>query len=91
MCATTVTEFTALGVAQSLVDSFISTYGWPDKLLPENGPHVRTGLSRNLYHFGGVKKLATSLFHAVCNGGAERIDHDMSQMLPCEVNERQND
>ena len=39
----------------------------------------------------GVRKLATSSYHPNCNGGIERVNHTMAQMLAMVVNERQDD
>ena len=39
----------------------------------------------------GMHKIATSSYHPDGNGGVERINHTMSQMLAMLVNERQGD
>lgn len=39
----------------------------------------------------GVQKLSTSSYHAMGNGGTERVNHIMAQMLACVVNEKQGD
>ena len=39
----------------------------------------------------GMHKIATSSYHPDGNGGVERINHTMSQMLAMVVNERQDD
>ena len=39
----------------------------------------------------GVRKLATSSYNPNGNGGVERVDHTMAQMLAMVVNERQDD
>ena len=39
----------------------------------------------------GIRKLTTSTYHAMGNGGTERLNHTMAQMLSMVVNERQDD
>ena len=39
----------------------------------------------------GVRKLATSSYHPNGNGGVERVNHTMAQMLAMVVNERQDE
>ena len=81
MHATTAAEFTAAGVAHVLVDKYIPTWGCPQKLLSDNGLQFCSELSHEVYRLLGVKKLATSSFHAMCNGGTERVNHTLAQML----------
>ena len=38
-----------------------------------------------------MHKLATSSYHRNCNGGVERVNHTVAQMLAMVVNERQDD
>ena len=51
----------------------------------------RLQLSQAVYQLLGVYKLATSSYHPNCNGGIERVNHTMVQMLAMVVNERQDD
>ena len=44
-----------------------------------------------MYQLLGVRKLATSSYHPNCNGGVERVNRSMAQMLDMVVNERQDD
>ena len=39
----------------------------------------------------GIRKLTTSAYHPMGNGGTERVNRTMAQMLSTVVNERQND
>lgn len=83
--ATTSAEFTASGIAHIVIDQFIRTWGCPAKLLSDYGRQVLGKLPREVYRLMGIKKLATGLFHAICNGGTERDNHNMAQMLSCVV------
>ena len=44
-----------------------------------------------MYQLLSVNKLATSSYHPNCNGGVERVNQTMAQMLAMVVNERQGD
>ena len=46
--------------------------------------------SQAVYRLLGVRKLATSSYHPNGNGGVERVNHTMAQMLAMVVNEQQN-
>lgn len=81
MYATTADEFTALGVAQILVDSFIPTWGCPAELLSDIGPKVCAELSHLVYRTVYIKELASSPFYAMRNGGTEPVDYIVAQML----------
>ena len=48
-------------------------------------------LSQAVYQLLGVRKLATSPYHSNGNGGVERVNRTMAQMLAMVVNERQGD
>lgn len=44
-----------------------------------------------MYKLLAVRKVATSSYHPNGNGGVERVNHTMAQMLAMVVNERQDD
>lgn len=46
---------------------------------------------REAYRLTGVKKLAMRSFHAVYNGGTERVNRTMAQILSCFVKEQLDD
>ena len=48
-------------------------------------------LSQAVHQLLGVRKLATSSYNPNGNGGVERMNHNMSQILAVVVNERQDD
>ena len=91
MYAVTAAEFTAEGTADILVNRFIPLWGCPISLLSDNGLHFCSKLSQAIYKRLGVRKVATSSYHPNGNGGVERVNHTMAQMLAMVVNERQDD
>ena len=91
MFAVTWAEFTAEGTANILVNRFISLWGCPSTLLSDNGPQFCARLATAVYKLLGIHKLTTSTYHPSGNGGVERVNHTMAQMLAMVCNEHQND
>ena len=91
MHAVTAAEFSAASTADILVNDYIPKWGCPKSMLTDNGRQVCSELSRAVCKVLGIRKLTTSAYHAMGNGGTERVNHTMAQMLSMVVNERQND
>ena len=91
MFAVTTAEFTAEGTANILVNRFIPLWGCPSTLLSDNGPQFCARLATAVYKLLGIHKLTTSAYHPSGNGGMERVNHTMAQMLAMVCNEHQND
>ena len=87
----TAAEFTAEGTANILVIRYIPLWWCPRTILSDNDLQFCSKLSQAVYQLLGVHNLATSSYHPNCNGGVERINHTIAQMLAMVVNERQND
>ena len=84
-------SFTTEGTANILVNQNIPLCGCPRTILSDNGLQFCSKLSQAVYQLLGVHKLATSSYHPNCNGGVERVNHTMAQLLAMVVNERQDD
>ena len=91
MFATTAAEFTAKGTANILVNRYIPLWGCPSTLLSDNGLQFCAHLATEVYKLLGIRKLTTSAYHPSGNGGVERVNHTMAQMLAMVCNEHQND
>ena len=65
--------------------------GVPTHHNSDNGLQFRSKLSQAVYQLLGVRKLATSSYHPNGNGGVERVNHTMAQLLAMVVNEQQDD
>ena len=91
MFPVTAAEFTAEGTANILVIRYIPLWWCPRTILSDNDLQFCSKLSQAVYQLLGVHNLATSSYHPNCNGGVERINHTIAQMLAMVVNERQND
>ena len=91
MFAVTTADFTAEGTANIVVNRFIPLWGCPFTLLSDNGPQFCARLTTAVYKLLGIHKLSTSAYHPSGNGGVERVNHTMAQMLAMVCNEHQND
>ena len=87
MFAVTAAEFTAEGTANILVNEYIPLWERPRTILSDSGLQFCSKLLQAVYQMLGVHKLATSSYHPNCNGGVERVNQTMAQMLAMVVNE----
>ena len=90
MFAVTAAEFTAEGTVNIPVNKYIPVWGCPRTILSDNGLQFCSKLSKAVYQLLGVRKLATSSYYPNGNGGVERVNHTMTQMMAMVVNERQD-
>ncbi|CAB1102179.1 unnamed protein product [Ectocarpus sp. CCAP 1310/34] len=73
------------------VNQYMTKWGCPTTLLSDNGLHFCSKLSVAIYEVMKIKKVTPSSYHPQTNGGTERVNHTMAQMLAVVVNEQQND
>ena len=88
--AVTAAEFTAGGTANTLGNQYIPLWRCPRTILSDNGLQFCSKLSQAVYQLLGASKPATSSYHPNGNGGVERVNNTMAQMLAMVVNERQD-
>ena len=86
----TAAEFTAEGTANILGNQYILLWGCPRTILSDNGLQFCPEHPQAVYQLLGVHMLASSSYHPNRNGGIERVNHTMAQMLVMVVNERQD-
>ena len=91
MFAVTAADFTTEGSTNILVNRFIPLWGCPSTLLSGNGLQFCVQLATAVYKHMGIHKLTTSVYRPSGNGGVERVNHAMAQMLAMVCNEYQND
>ena len=87
MFAVTAAEFTAEGTTNIVANRFIHLWGSPSTLLSDNGLQFCAQLATAVNKLLGIHKLATSAYHPSGNGGVERVNHTMAQMLAMVCNE----
>ena len=91
MFAVTTAQLTAEGTANILVNRFTPLRGCPSTLLSDNGPQFCARLATAVNKLLRIHKLTTSAYHPSGNGGVERVNYTMAQMLAMAYNEYQND
>ena len=72
---------TATVVAQTLCKNFLIHYGWPEKILTDQGKSFENNLIRELYKLAQVKKLYTSPYHPETNGQCGSFNASLIKML----------
>ena len=72
---------TALTTAKLLWNNFIIHYGFPDKIISDQGQNFESELLVNLCEVAGVQKLRTTPYHPQTNGQCERFNSTLLNML----------
>ena len=72
---------TALATAKLLWNNFIIHYGFPDKIISDQGQKFESELLANLCELAGVQKLRTTPYHPQTNGQCERFNSTLLNML----------
>ena len=72
---------TAQATARILWDNFICHYGFPEKLISDQGRNFESDLIKELCKIAGVQKLHTTLYHPQGNGQCERFNSTLCNML----------
>ena len=54
---------TAVIIAKTLCENFLVHYGWPEKILTDQGKSFKNNLIQELFGLAQVKKLCTSPHH----------------------------
>lgn len=89
--AVTTAILTAEGTADIFVNRYIALWGCPLTLLSDNGTQFCSKLAQACYKLVGVRKVATSSYHPIGNGGVEGVNHTMAQRHGVVVNELRDD
>lgn len=75
------TNQTAKQVAQKLWNNFFCLYGFPQRLLSDQGANFESKLISELMDLAGVKKFHTTPCHPMCNGQTERFNCTLRNMI----------
>ena len=84
-------ERTAEGTARIFVEQYIPLWGCPHTLLSDNGSEFVARLSLAIYKLMRIRKIATTAFHPKSNGGVERVNHSLAQIISLIISEQQDD
>ena len=82
---------TALTTAKLLWNNFIIHYGFPDKIISDQGQNFESELLVNLCEVVEVQKLRTTPYHPQTNGQCERFNSTLLNMLGTLTQEQKKD
>ena len=82
---------TALATAKLLWNNFILHYGFPSKIITDQGRNFECELIDHLCQLAGVQKLRTSPYHPQTNGQCERFNGTLLNMLGTLTPEQKKD
>ena len=82
---------TALATAKLLWNNFILLYGFPAKIITDQGRNFESELIGHLCQLAGVQKLKTSPYHPQTNGQCERFNGTLLNMLGTLTPEQKKD
>ena len=83
--------WTALATAKLLWNNFIIHYGFPNKIISDQGHNFESELIANLCEVAGFQKLRTSPYHPQTNGQCERFNSTLLNMLGTLTPEQKKD
>ena len=72
---------TAVTVARVLFKRFFTQYGWPTKLITDQGPQFEGKLFQQLMHEARIRKIRTTPYHPEGNAQCERFNRTLLGML----------
>lgn len=75
------TNQTAKQVAKKLWDHVFCVYGFPDRIHSDQGANFESELIAELLSLAGVSKSHTTAYHPMGNGGTERFNRTLGNML----------
>ena len=82
---------TALAITKLLWNNFILHYGFPSKVITDQGRNFESELTENLCQLAGVKKLRTSPYHPQTNGQCAQFNGTHLNMLGTLTPEQKKD
>ena len=72
---------TAPVVTKALWENFLVNYGWPEKILRDQGKNFEGSLVKELCELAGVQKLRTTPYHLETNGQCEHFNQMLINMI----------
>ena len=91
MFAVTAAEFTAEGTANLMINRYIPFWGCPSTLLSDSGLQFCASLRHPSTNSSVYTNSRRALTHPNGNGGVERVNDTVAQMLSMVCNEHQTD
>ena len=78
-------------VARVLWENFIRHYGFPQKIITDQGANFEGALFRDLCAMADIHKVRTTSYHPQTNGVVERFNSTLMNMLGCMSEEQKGD
>ena len=75
------TNQTSLTTAQAAYNYFFSKYGFPEKIVTDQGTNFESFLFKDLCKVASITKLRTTSYHPQCNGNSERFNSTLINMI----------
>ena len=72
---------TAHTTARVLYNNFFSVFGFPQKLLSDQGTEFTRDVIAAMCKLLGIEKIRTTPYHLQTNGSAERVHHTLQRMI----------
>ena len=72
---------TAMTTAQAAYDHFFSRYGFPQKIVTDQGTNFESHLFKDLCKVAKITKLRTTSYHPQGNGNSERFNSTLINMI----------
>ena len=72
---------TAMTTAQAHYDHFFSEYGFPEKIVTDQGTNFESHLFKDLCKFAKITKLRATSYHPQGNGNSERFNSTLINMI----------
>ena len=71
----------SITASKRLYDDFVMRFGFPGRLLSDQGGEFQSKVLKQLHELAGVKGSRTTPYHPQCNGQCERMNKTLLQML----------
>ena len=75
------TSHTAVTVAKVMFERFFTQYGWPTKLITDQGPQFEGNLFQQLMPEAQIRKIRTTPYHPEGNAQCEKFNRTLLEML----------
>ena len=70
-------------VIKVFIDQYVVHYGWPEKILTDQGTSFESKLFQDLCQEAKIRKMRTTPYHPMGNGQPERFNRTLLMMIGC--------